>query len=262
MYAVGARRAVIFALGAAGMIEPGTAATAAYIGLEVLGVKSLELNPPGIRKISHVGNDRVMAFDLLPTIEGVSGTLTVAGRSMVLDALLGNVKMLTLAEVKLMSAITDQQGSEPDVAVFVSQQAKDASTRSRRYRFQLIPKCSVTAAPIGMNDNPAESKYELAISPTTKHLWGLALSVANDGCLEAGVVEGMTEGRPNIVAWKGNGVLTNFLFPLDKPATAVGKVAATYVDGVLTVPDTITVTSITITTPPTTGKIITTIYEY
>jgi len=262
LYAVGARRAILFALNAAGLPLPTAAGATAYEGIEVLGVKNFELAIPAVRKITHSGNDRVMAYDFLPAIEGASGTLTVAGRSLSLDAMVAGVKVVTLAETKLLAQITDQQGAEPDIALFIAQQAKDASSRSRRYRYQIVPKGVISAVPPGMNENPAETKYEIVISPTTKHLWGLAFTVAADGCLEAGVVEGMAEARPNIVAWLGNSTVTVFNFPTAKPAVSVGKIHATYKDGVLVVPDTITVTSLTFTTPPATGSIIVTIYEY
>lgn len=262
MYAVGARRAVLFQLNAAGLPEAGTASATAHEGIQLLGVKNFELTFPAVRKITHSGNDRVMAYDFLPAIEGAGGTLTTAGRSLALDAMVAGVKVLTLAETKLLAQITDQQGAEPDVALLIAQQAKDASNRSRRYRYQIVPKCVVSAIPPGMDENPADSKYEVAISPTTKHLWGLAFTVAVDGCLEAGVVEGMAESRPNIVAWKGNGTLVTFNFPTAKPAVSVAKIHGTYLDGVLTVPTTITVTALTFTPAPAAGVTIVTIYEY
>lgn len=262
MYAVGARRAILFQLNAAGYPLAGAPAETPYEGIELLGIKSFELSFPAVRKITHSGNDRVMAYDFLPAIEGAGGALVVAGRDLGMDAMVAGVKEVTLAETKFLAQITDQQGAEPDVALFICQQAKDASSRSRRYRYQIIPKCVVSAVPPGMNENPAESRYEIAISPTTKHLWGLAFTIATDGCLEAGVVEGMAEKRPNIVAWLADGTENEFLFPLSKPAVSVAKIHATYVDGVLTVPDIITVTKLTFTVAPTIGKTIVTIYEY
>lgn len=264
MYAVGARRAVIFELTADGYPSPGAVPATPYEGIEVLGVKSFDLNIPGVRKISHVGNDRVLAYDFLPTIEGSSATMNVAGRDFTLDALLGGVKEVTKGEMKYITQMTDQQGFEPDVAVFVYQQAKDASTRTRVYRAQIIPKGVISVVPPGQNENPAETKYEIAISPTSKHLWGLDFDPAVDGCAEAGVVEGMFRGRPNIVAWLADGSEDEFNLPTAKPAVSVDKIHATYVDGALVVPDTIHVDHITFVggAIPTVGQIIVTIYEY
>jgi hypothetical protein len=262
MYAVGARRAVIFELNANGYPDAPAPAHTAYEGIEVLGVKNFELNIPAVRKITHVGNDRVLAYDFLPAIEGSGGTLAVAGRDLGLDAMIAGVKEVTVGEAKFITQMTDQQGSEPDVALFICQQAKDASSRSRRYRFQVVPKCVISATPPGMNENPAETKYDIAISPTTKHLWGLEFTIATDGCLEAGVVEGMSEGRPNIVAWLGDNVETEFNFPTAKPASSVDKIHALYVDGILDATATHTVSAITPSTKPTAGQLLVCLYEY
>ena len=261
MYAVGARRAVVFELDANGYPNAVAPVGTAYEGIELLGVKGFELNFPAVRKVTHVGNDRVMAYDFLPAIEGAGGTLTVAGRDLGLDAMIAGVTEVTLGESRFIPQITDQQGSEPDVAVFVIQQAKDASSRSRRYRYQIIPKCVISAVPPGMTENPAESKYEIAISPTTKHLWGHTLTVAHEGCTEASVVEGMSEGRPNIVAWIGDNSEQHFAFPTAKQAI-VAKIHGVFVNGTLVVPDASATDKITITVPPTAGAMIVCIYEY
>ena len=262
MYGVGARRAVIFDLNANGYPAATAPAHTPYEGVEVLGVKNFELSLPAVRKIAHVGNDRVLANDFLPATEGASASMTVAGRDLGLDALLSAGLEVTLGELKLLPQVTDNQGYEPDVAIFVCQQAKDATLRSRRYRAQVIPKCTIAAATPGMNENPAESKYEVSISPTSKHLWGLAFDPATDGCSEANIVEAMFEGRPNIVAWLGDNVETEFNLPADKPAVATGKIHAVYVDGVLDANPTLAVTTVTPTPKPTAGQIIVCIYEY
>lgn len=262
MYAVGARRGLVFQLNAAGYPIFGTASATPYEGIEVLGIKSFDLTIPPVRKIVHSGNDRVLAFDFLPAIEGAGATLNVAGRSLSLDAMISGVKVRTIGETKLMSQDTDQQGAEPDVALFVMQQAKDSTLRSRRYRYQIIPKCVLSLTPPGQSENPAESKYEVAISPTINHLWGTALTVADDGCIEAGVVEGMAEGRPNLVAWLGDNVITAFNLPVSKPATATTKIHGVWVNGVVDATVTKTITQITPTTKPGVGAVIVCLYEY
>lgn len=262
MYSVGARRAVIFALTAAGLPAATAASGVVYEGIEVLGIKNFEYTIPPVRKIVHSGNDRVLANDFLPSLEGAGAVLTVAGRSLALDAMIANIKVVTLGESKFIAQGTDQQGSEPDVAIAVYQQAKDSTLRSRRYRMQVLPKCVISAQAPGQSENVAESKYEVAISPTTKHLWGLAFSIATDGCLEADAIEGMYEGRPNIVAWLGDNVITKFLFPVAKQATATGKIHAVYKDGILDSGCALAVDGITPTVKPTAGQIVVAIYEY
>jgi len=262
MYSVGARRAVLFRLNAAGYPIYGSASATPYEGIEVLGVKSFDLTIPPVRKIVHSGNDRVLAFDFLPAIEGAGGGLTVAGRSLSLDAMISGVIQRTVGETKMIAQDTDLQGSEPDVALFVMQQAKDATLRSRRYRYQIIPKCVISSTPPGQSEAVAETKYDIAISPTVNHLWGTAFTVADDGCTEAAVIEGMSEGRPNLVAWLGDNVITGFNLPTSKPATATSKIHGVWVNGVPDATFGKTVTTITPTVKPGAGVVVVALYEY
>lgn len=257
--AVGLRHAVIFELDSNGY--PAATGSAAYEGFNVVGPKSYTLTIPDARKITHTGADRALALDYLPPLEAMSAELQVASQDMVLNAVLAGVKTFTIGEATLMPWNTDQQGFEPNVALLLYQQSLETDSKLRNWRFHIIPRGRVIPAPDGMNENAGMVKYAVAPNPTTKHLWGTALAVGTEGAAEAAIHEGQSEGRPVIVTFKGNNTTTAFLLPTDKPATTVAKVKC-WVNGVLTVPSPLTVTTITISPAPGTGDMIVVFYEY
>jgi hypothetical protein len=261
--AVGLRRAVIFALDTNGY--PAADGTTAYEGIEVTGPKAFTLTIPDARRIVHSGNDRVLALDYLPPLEGVSGELRVASNDMVAKAKIAAVKTFAVAEATLMPWGTDQQGSELDAALLLFQQSLDSVTKSRRWKFYLIPKARMIPSPASMDENAAEDRYSVAPNPTSKHVWGTALVAGTEGAAEMAVAEGMSEGKPNIIAFKGDGTVVEFTLPTDKPATATAKMKVWKNGTVQTVGSglvSLTVTTVTFTAAPANGDMVVVFYEY
>lgn len=261
--AVGIRRAVIFELDTNGY--PAATGTTAYEGIEVTGPKAFSLTVPEARKISHVGNDRVLALDYLPPTEGVSGELRVASNDMVAKAAVANVNTFAIAEATLMPWATDQQGFEVDTGLLLFQQSLDTTSKLRRWKFYLVPKARVLPAPASMDENAAEDRYSIAPNPSSSHIWGTALATGTEGATEMAMAEGMSEGKPNIVAFKGNNSAVAFLLPTAKPATATTKmkvwengVAKTVGGGLAS----LTTTTITFSSAPATGAMVVCFYEY
>lgn len=255
----GFRHAVIFELDTNGY--PAASGTTAYEGWEVVGPKAYSLNIPDVRKITHVGADRALALDFLPPIEAMSAELRVASEDLPLNAVLSAVKTFTVGEATLMPMETDQQGAEPTVSLLLYQQSLDTSTKLRNWRFHIIPRARVVPMPSGMDENAGETRYAIAPSPSTKHVWGTALATGTEGATESGVLIGQSEARPIIVSFKGDSSTVDFLFPTDKPATDTAKIKV-WVDGVLTVPSVVAVTGFTLGSAPGTGVMVVAYYEY
>ncbi len=260
-FSVGLKRAIIYQLDSSGY--PASVGTSPYEGLEVIGPKAFTLTVPEARKISHVGNDRVLAIDYLPPVEGVSGELRVGSNDMVAKALVANVFTFAVGDATLMPWGTDQQGFEVDVALLLFQQSLDAQTKSRRWKFYVVPKARVLPAPASMDENPAEDRYTVAPNPTSVHLWGTALSALEEGATEMAFAEGMAERRPNIVAFKADGLEDTFLLPVGKPAIDPLSIVV-WVDGVLqtTEIDSVTTTTILFDVVPDDEANIVVYYEY
>jgi hypothetical protein len=258
---VGLRRAVIFALDAEGF--PLASGTQAYEGIEVIGPKAFTLSVPDARRITHTGNDRVLAIDYLPPTEGVTGELRVAATDIPAKAVLTGVNVFTAGEASMLPWGTDQQGFETDVALLLFQQSLDAISKSRRWKFYLIPKARTIPSPASMDENPAEDRYQVAPNPTAYHLWGTALADNTEGATEMALAEGMATNRPNVVAFLADGAETDFLLPVNKPAVSIDKIAV-WVDGVLQTTElgTLTTTTIPFDVAPELGAIIVVYYEY
>lgn len=257
--AVGLRHATIFKLDTNGY--PAATGSSAYEGFELIGPKTYNLTIPDSRKITHTGSDRALALDYLPPLEAMSAELQVASQDLEVAAYLTGVKTFTIGEATAMPWMTDQQGFEPQVSLLLFQQSLETSSKLRNWRFHMIPRARIIPSPDGMNENAGMQKFAIAPSPSTKHIWGTTMAAGTEGAVEAAVVEGAAEGRPNIVSFKGDNTTTAFLLPTDKPATSVAKVKC-WVDGVLTVPSPLTVTTITISPAPASGAMIVVFYEY
>ena len=232
--AVGLRYAVVIELNADGTPKGNVTPATGSDGLAYSGPKAFTLNVPEARKITHVGKDRPLAVDFLPPTEALDGELAVSGSETAIVALLGGILAAAVGEAKLVALANSQQGFEPQVGLLLYQQSLDVILGTRRWRSFIFPSARCIYMPAGMSENAEDSRYKIAPAITTKQLWGTALSIANNGCLTMQGIEMMSEGRPNIAYWTGNGVETNFILPLDKPATSVAKMAI-YVDGVLQV---------------------------
>jgi hypothetical protein len=263
-YSVGLRYATVFKLDSNGYPLAGGVATIPTEGYEFYGANAWELVIPDVRRINHAGNDRLMAMDFLPPIEGASATLQGSAQDEILDAMLTGVNTFHVGYMELLPVMTEQQGSEPDVALFLFQQSLDRATKLRHYRFHIVPKARCTPLRAGMTDAPSVSRYSAIFNPTTKHLWGKSLDITVEGCTEMAMAEGMSQGRPKIVAWLADGAETEFLYPTDKPAVGTDYITA-WVNSVYQIGNpnlTTSVTKLTFAVPPTTGQVIVSMYEY
>jgi hypothetical protein len=266
-YNVGARKGYVFQLSTAGYPAAAAGGTPVYEGLELTSIKGLDLATPDARRIPHNGNDRVAAVDFLPSLEPVTGQIRISPSLQTLNAALTNVTSFSVGNIKAMPWNTEDQGTESDVAIHVFQQALDASTKLRAYRSLMIPRARAIPVLGGMNDNPGESRYLVVANPSTKQIWGTAMTTVLEGATEAAVIETMSTGRPKLVAWLADTAQVAFTIPTDKPtidqtATSV----AVWVDGVLkTYTGDYTWTSSTVITfgsAPGVGKNVVCWYEY
>jgi hypothetical protein len=265
-YPVGFRHARVYALDSNGV--PAATATTPYEGLEIAAPKAYEFTIPDARRIAHTGGDRVNAQDVLPRLEVSSATLRAGRNDHDVYAVLTNTKKATIGESVFIGYGTDQQGAEPTVALLCYQQAKEVGTGVRTYRAFHVPSTQAIINPASMNENAPEFVFSLLPSAVDHYIDGTAFAVATEGYAEAEVQESITFGRPHICAWKGDNTVTEFDFPADKPATAVGKVhrvTSIATDGTvtnITATATITTTKITPLTKPAAGEIIVAWYEY
>ena len=264
---VGLRNVTIFALAADGLPTGGTAT--AYEGAQVSGARALTLNDPEPQRIVHRGNDRIFAVDTLPATEPLSGELQVGKTNDTVDAILTDDLNFTIGEAELFGIGTENRGDENQVGMLAYRQTVDTDPTSgnygaRRWEFRLFPKVIVIPRDTGIDESPEARIYTVLPQFVTAHIWGVALSTGVEGFLQAQGFRGISEFKPKLVQWEdpapGGGPVA-LAFPGDSPAQATAKIKV-WVDGVLTVPDTLATTQVEFTTGViTTGAVVVAFYE-
>lgn len=260
---VGLRYVVAYALNANGRIA-GTSASVAYAGVQFEGAKAYTLTQPEPRQFNHSGDDRLLDRDVLPPLEGSGGQLKVAKTNDVLDALLSGVTQGFTGEASRLPLMTDKQGSEPQVGLLMYQQSLDAASGAtrglRRWKAYLVPRAVCIPINPGMEENPAETTYNLTAYVSSTELTGRALTTVDDGATETQMVRYMAEGKPTIIAYLGNGSTT--VFALVGTAKSTAKIAV-YKNGVEVTGAAITktTTQVTFTAAPASNDDVTIFYE-
>lgn len=267
---VGFRWCQIFALDANGFLAAPD--ENAYEGVQVSGVRSLTLDIPESQQINHVGDDRIFAVDSLPPTESVTGQLVTGKNNFTVDALLTGANVVTKNEKLLFGRATDLQGSEVQVCVLAWRQALNTTpgeSRTRVWDVRLLPVCQlIPMSPSFAQSDPEEMTYTIRPQVVAKYPWGTAFATGTEGFTEAQILDGITVGKPKLIAFLGDNSTVAFSLPASYPASATTKmtvwhyVTSTGVTTDVTGTVTLAVGSVTFGAAPATGDIVTVYYEY
>ena len=227
-YPIGARFGAAFALTSQGgvAVPAADSATVPYSGVQFTGLNAFNITTPSQRSVVHPGDDRVMANDFLPSQEAATATIEISRYDMTLNALLCGVKSYAEADFTMMPWITDAQGDEPTVGLFLYQQSLNGATKVRNWRFFVIPSCRCVPKLSGMGASQTMVTYDVIINPSATTLWGYALTDATNGALEHGVMEGHSDNQPWIASWIGVASSAEATFAATKQAKSATKIAA------------------------------------
>lgn len=258
----GVRDFQIFALDASGY--PAATSTTVYAGIDVSGVKSVTINAPTPRSIQHFGDDRIFALDLLPPTEPVTAEVVVSKINDTVDAALTGNKSFTVGEMKFFGVNSDNTGNENQVGVVVYQQSQDTDPASanfgkRYWEVKIMPRAWMFPRESSMNENPTEFNYTLAPNFTTKHIWGTSFSTTTEGFGQSQMLRGVSENKPRLVSFMGDGSTTTFTYSSVGTAVSTAKVAH-WVNGVVGT-GTVATTSIVFTTAPAASAMIVALFE-
>lgn len=263
---VGFKHFRIFELTADGL--PSATNTTAYEGTQVTGARAFTVNSPAPRRFSHYGDDHVLDIDSLPPTEGVSAEVRTQPIDFAADAIFSGIATGAVGEALERPAGHDKEGEEAQVGLLMYQQGLDASSGSdkgeRRWYCSFFPKALARRRGRGMSDGVQETIYDVTPQVVTQRLWGDQLESATDGYAQAQMFEYVTEDKPHVAAWKAGAATTEYLFPTDKPATAVGKINVITDDGTVVTPTTTLTTAIQFNTTdkPAENSIVVAFYEY
>jgi hypothetical protein len=254
---VGLRKVRVFELDPSGNFK--ATGSTPYEGLSFQGPKAYSLNIPESRRIAHLGNDRLIATDQLPSLEPYAGEIRVSAVDYDLDAFLMGQSTFGLGSALAVARGTDLQGSERQVAMLLYQQALVRSTKSRVWRFHLIPMTRAIPIPSSFTENAEDHRYSLAPTPVSKLPWGESLKVPTHGVTEATIFDGFMVNKPHIAAWLGDGTSTDFNFHVDRPAAESTEAYGVWVNGV-SATVTRSTTGIEFSSPPANGALIVAFY--
>jgi hypothetical protein len=247
LLSVGFRKAVIYKLNSSGRVA--ATATTVYTGSELRGSKNYVLNIPEARRISHTGNDRVLAVDQLPSLEPSAGEVRVSVLDYDIDAMLMGQLVNTVGDHSFIGRQTEFQGSEIQVALLLFQQSLDKTTGTRRWHWHIVPSTRLVPIIASFGENAEDHRYTIAPNIVTKHIWGTAFDVLTDGFTESAILDGFSSNKPKLVAFKGDGVEDAFDFEAGIPMA--NNTYPVWVNGTLQVADvTKTTTGMTFTAPP------------
>jgi hypothetical protein len=246
---------------------PNATTTVAYEGVHASGAQAFTLNDPPAQPITHRGDDRPFAQDILPAAEPITGEIRTAKIDDELEVVLTGINTITIGESRFFGLGTDKKGEENQVCVLGFWQALDTDPSSSDYgervwEARLIPKCFVIGQGAGSEMDAGNTKtYVLNPQIVKTYPWGTAFSNSTEGFTEAQVLRHVQEYKPKLIAFKADGSTTTFTLPTDFPAQATTKITV-WNDGVETAPDTVTTTSIAYTTAPAADVMLVVLYEY
>lgn len=210
---VGTRGAKIYELNAYERINGSS--TTAYSGLDLYGFKGLDMTYPEPVQKTHMGNDRILATQLFPPTDAVSGTLLAGAQDNDVIAAVSGIAVNdgNVAGASFIMNGTDKQGSEPNVAI-LSWQEGITESGSQVYHWKVVYNTKCIPVSVGMGADPIDYQYKLAPSPVSNHVYGAAISIANDGATSGTDADGYTSYPLNMVAFVADGIEDEFTFPL------------------------------------------------
>lgn len=195
-----------------------TPANAPYSGLELANPKTFQPNLGTPRTIPVVSQGRVQTTFMLPSIDAKTAEAHLAYIDMETFAELSKVKTRTIGGAKGIAVGTNKQGFEVVGALLVSQLQAHDENGLDVWNNYLVPRAKVSITWPAFNENPVDVTLTMSLSAAKKHLWGIALTEADDGATEMTMWPFVTWGAPNIVAWNADGVEDTFVLPADAQA--------------------------------------------
>jgi hypothetical protein len=205
-------------------------------------------------------------LQVLPPTEPVSGELRTDKTNDNVDAVVGNVNKVTIGEVNIMGQSTNKRGYENQVGLMAYSAAQDTDINSNTFGtnewdFRIMPKAILFQRDTGYQQEANERMYTIAPAYVNAHLWGTQFTVGVEGFTRGQLIRGVSQYKPVIVGFKGDGSTTAFPFDSNRPAATTAKVNVWRNDALVTTGMTKLTTGITFSVAPLITDIITVFYE-
>lgn len=220
-------------------IPAGTAISGSvpYYGARHSGAKVLTINDPVPRVLPHIGDDAVFSLQVLPALEPANGELHVDKTNDMVDAMVGGVKNFTIGEANIQGVATNMRGFENTVGAIAYSAGQDTDPDSANFGvtvwdFRIFPKAIVFARDTGYGQEANERLYSFTPTYVTSHIWGVAFASGVEGFTRAQMIRGVSQYKPTLCSWLGDGSCKGFPFDSAQPAQSASKVVV-WKNGVL-----------------------------
>lgn len=224
-------------------------------------VKTFTATDPEPQRITHVGDDKPHATDVLPPTEVGSFVVTTAQTNFSLEALLTDTAVVSEGvgddALKMAGINTNKRGRERRVAYITYRQAINTDKESalsgaqRIWHGYIYGSVLLSPATQSMEAGATDKTYNATVSPTARAIWGETFREDKHGYTAAEGVQFSTKYEPRFNAWKGNGTFVDFQLSHAPVGTNALKV---WVDGTLQTPTgvntSLTNPSFTLAAPP------------
>src|SRR5690349_17874054 len=197
-------------------------ATDGFGGYKFKGPKNLTLNLGAPRAVTNVSQGRVNDTIYLPSTDAKTAEFHLSYIDQELFAILSTVKRRTdIGLASIMPFGTDKQGLEISGAFIVSNLAfHDEENSAPQWHNYILPRVRAVVNMPGMDENALDVTVNLSLGSARTHLWGEAVSLANDGATRLMGYDYITENPLNVWAFLADGSEDTFLIDPDRPAVA------------------------------------------
>lgn len=194
-----------------------------YEGVEFAGPVGFDVSFGSPRQIPIVSQGQTQVTFILPSIEARSGVLRTAFDKLSLNAMLTGTSVDTVGEAKLLPIDTDRSGQETLVALLLQQLQSKDSDGALLWHSNVVHRATIVPSPTGYSAEAQIKEYNIAMSRSSRRMWGETYSLATHKCLEATMDDVVSSYKFNIGVWMGNGEYTTFNLPAGKPAVTSAK---------------------------------------
>jgi hypothetical protein len=243
----GTRYGCVYELDAdTGLPLPANSTTSPYVGTEIYGIKGASATDPGIRRITHIGMDRPIAQDTLPSTDAETFQFTTSVTNFQLDNTLEGTETREYTNFNSRLVNSEGKGDEAQVAAWFYRQAIDVDPNSgtkgklRQWNARSYPSTRISTQTDPYEQAEVDKTYEGSPSSSILTMWGETYTVANWGRREGFHSEHTLAAHPRWNFYRANGTLTQFLLshaPVDADHLLV------WIDGTQTAPSGVNTTA-------------------
>lgn len=252
-------------------VPAGTLAGTAYPGVRAQKSRALTLSPAAAQLIIAAGDDRAFAtFQEPPSDMPTAELRTQISDINLIAAMTGALEFGSGRQSQVMGQ-TDQVGNEPDLLIWGSQRSKEADPTLSTYLQEIwqtvvILNAKATFNPSSMEIGTiGEPSWAIAVSNSSRDVYGRTLTMALHGCLEAAFQHINTRYKFFLDAFVGDGVEDEFTLTQGTEVVRgdANSPIVAYVEGVDTAWDTVSVAGVVkFAAPIGNGSKLVVLYEY